>query len=75
MQSSNIYEVVRQSPISNSIVKELNAAVCTATFPTSGIQLADLYTSRNSSNVLVFHNSCAPVNSEYVQTVVINLIK
>lgn len=69
------YEVIRESATSNRIVKELNAAVCTATFPVSGVQLADLYTSNNSCNVLVFHNSCAPIHSTFVKTVSINLIK
>lgn len=75
MQTSNIYQVVRETPISNLIVKELNAAVCTATFPESGVQLADLYSCRNSSDVLVFHNTCSPVNSTFVKKVYINLIK
>ncbi len=75
MTTSKVYQVVRETPNSNRIVKELNAAVCTATFHASGIQLADLYSCRNSSNVLVFKGSCAPVHSEYVQTVSILLVK
>lgn len=72
---AKVYQVVRESEISNRIVKELNAAVCTATFPNSGTQLADLYSCPNSSDVLVFHQSCSPVNSKFVKTVWINLIK
>lgn len=70
-----IYQVTRESEISNRVVKELNASVCTATFPDSGIQLADLYSSPNTSKQLVFHSSCAPVNSTFLETVKINLIK
>ena len=66
------YKVTRESEISNRIVQELNAAVCTATFPTStGIHKADLYTSVNSCDCLVYHNTCAPVHSIYVKTVLI----
>jgi hypothetical protein len=69
------YQVTRESEISNRIVKELNAAVCTATFPESGEQLADLYSSPNHCNVLVFHGSCAPVHSNFKGTYLINLIR
>lgn len=71
----NTYNVTRKSEISNRIVAELNAAVCTSTFKSSGIQLADLYSCPNSSDVLVGHNTCSPVNSTFIKTVSINLIK
>lgn len=69
------YQVTRQSTNHNREVKELNASVLTATFPKSGIQLADLYTSPHSADMLVSHGSCPPVNSTFVKTVTINLIK
>jgi hypothetical protein len=69
-----VYQVTRESEISNRIVKELNAAVCTATFPTSGEQLADLYSCRNSADCLVYHGTCAPINGTFVRTITINLI-
>jgi len=75
MSPNAIFEVVRETPISNRIVKELNASVLTATFPESGIQFADLYSSRNSANSLVFHGSCAPINGEFKGSYYINLIK
>jgi hypothetical protein len=74
----NTYKVTpaNQETYTQCHVKELNANVATGTFPSlSGIQLADLYTSNNSCNVLVFHNSCAPIHSTFVKTVSINLIK
>lgn len=64
------YHSTKQSEISNRVVIELNANVCTATFnSTKGEQLADLYSSVNSCNTLVSHNSCAPVHSTFVKTV------
>jgi len=64
-----MYQTIKESDISNTIVKELNAAVCTATFPGEGLHKSDLYTSVNSSDVLVFTGSCAPANTTYVCTV------
>jgi hypothetical protein len=73
--TNEIYEVTRESEISNRIVKQLNASVLIATFDHSGsdVKLADLYTSRHSSNKLVAHKTCAPANSQYVATVKIRL--
>ncbi len=71
--TNEIYEVTRESEISNRIVKQLNASVLISTFDRAGIQLADLYTSRFSSNKLVAHKTCAPANSQYVATVKIRL--
>lgn len=73
----NTYKVTpaNQETYTQCHVKELNANVATGTFPSlSGIQLADLYTCPNSCDVLVFHGSCAPVNSTLVETVRINLV-
>lgn len=60
----------KPSKNSNRIVSELNASVLTATFKsTIGSQLADLYTSENSSNKIVAHNTCAPCGCEYIETI------
>lgn len=68
-----MYKVIQETPISNRIVKELNAAVCTATFAERGIVKADLYHCVNSSDKLVASGSCAPIHGEYVKTVEIEL--
>ena len=60
----------KASENSNRIVSELNASVLTATFKSIiGYQLADLYTSKNSSSKIVAHNTCAPSDCEYVETI------
>lgn len=67
-----LYHVTRESEISNRVVRELNAAVCTITFKHArGTQLADLYRCPNSADCLVAHGTCAPVNSTYAGTVAI----
>ena len=67
MRSFNSF---KPSENSNRIVSELNASVLTATFKsTIGSQLADLYTSKNSSSKIVAHNTCAPSGCEYVETI------
>jgi hypothetical protein len=66
----NTYQSFKPSENSNRIVSELNASVLTATFKsTIGSQLADLYTSKNSSSKIVAHNTCAPAGCEYVETI------
>lgn len=64
-----MYQTIKESDISNTIVKELNAAVCLATFPGKGEQTADLYRCIHSVNVLVNAGGCAPIHGEYVETV------
>jgi hypothetical protein len=72
--SNTIYQTVKESPISNRIVKELNAAVLTATFPQkNGFYKADLYNDLHASSKLVYSGSCAPINSVYSDTVTIEL--
>lgn len=66
-----MYQTIKKTPDSNTIVKELNAAVCLATFPGKGEQQADLYHSINSANVLVGTGSCSPVHGTFVKTVTI----
>ena len=64
------YQVTQQNPSSNKVVMELNAAVCSSTFPSKdGAQKADLYECANSCNVLVAHNSCPPIHTGFVKTV------
>ena len=68
------YKTIRETQHSNLIVRELNAAVCTATFPAkSGEFKADLYSNPNSSDCLVFHNTCPPVHGKFIETVTIVL--
>jgi hypothetical protein len=69
---TNYAETLR-SPNISTVVKELNAAVLTKTFPGKGIHKADLYTSKNSCDMLVLHGSCAPINDTFVKTVEIEL--
>jgi hypothetical protein len=67
-----MYNVIRETPISNPIVKELNAAVLTSTFEIKeGIVKADLYRGVNRLS-LVAHGSCRPTNSEFVKTIEID---
>lgn len=64
------YKVIKPGTNSNTIVKELNAAVLLATFEiVTGIQAADLYSSVNSANKLVKKGTTAPINDTYVGTV------
>ena len=64
------FKSFKPSENSNRIVSELNASVLTATFKsTIGSQLADLYTSKNSSSKIVAHNTCTPSGCEYVETI------
>ena len=66
------YNSTKENANSNRIVKELNASVLSSTFVCKeGLQKADLYCSKNSSNKLVAHGTCAPINCEYVETVII----
>lgn len=66
------YRSTKANRYSNRIVAELNAAVCTSTFANrDGKQLADLYTCRNSADVLVSHGTCDPVGGVFVETVTI----
>lgn len=51
-------------------VKELNANVATGTFPSNkGEYFADLYKSNNSCSILVYAESCPPVNDTFLITV------
>jgi hypothetical protein len=60
----------KPSENSNRIVSELNASVLTATFKsTIGFQLADLYSSKNSSNKIVGYKTCPPSGCEYLETI------
>ena len=68
-----MYQTIKETPNSNTIVRELNAAVCVATFTERGQVQADLYHSVNSANVLVAHGSCAPIHDTFVRTVTIIL--
>jgi hypothetical protein len=65
-----LFNSFKPSKDSNRIVSELNASVLTATFKsTIGTQIADLYTSENSCSHIVGHNTCAPSNCKYVETI------
>jgi len=65
-----LFSSYKPSKDSNRIVSELNASVCIATFKsTIGTQIADLYTSKNSCNQIVGHNTCSPSNCQYVETI------
>jgi hypothetical protein len=73
IKDMKIYKVTKESEISNTIVKELNASVLTTTFKNKGIQLADLCQSLNGSKDLVSKGHCIPVNSKIIDTVLIDL--
>lgn len=58
-------------------VKELNANVCTSTFPSPkgliGKHYADLYISINGANTLIYsYYDCAPVGCAFKETVLLN---
>ncbi len=63
------YTAIKETTISNTIIAELNAKVLTATFPGKGAHLADRYTSPNTADEIVYHNSCAPIHSTFVETI------
>lgn len=73
MNHSNIYQATKSSHISNTVVKELNACVLTATFPGKGIFNADLYKNKNSADCLVLAGSCAPIHGKYITTIKIEI--
>lgn len=68
-----IYQAIQRDQHSNTIVRELNAAVLTATFPGKGVFDADLYISKNEAPALVFSGSCPPVNAKIRMTVRIEI--
>jgi len=63
----------KESEISNTIVKELNAAVLIATFKSKGIQKANLCKGINGNLEIVSFGNCIPVNSEIIGTILIKL--
>lgn len=73
------YKAIKETPNSNTIVKELNAKVLTATFKgQKGIVKADVYTyegtqCRNPKEI-VAHNTCAPIMGKFVETILIELV-
>ncbi len=68
------YTAIKESKISNTVVREINAAVLTATFPAKkGTFEADLYGSPNECKTIVYKGSCAPANSLYLETVLITI--
>ena len=55
-----------------NIVRELNANVAIETFfSPKKYEFADLYTSPNECDILIGHNTCQPVNTTFVETVVL----
>jgi len=66
-----MYKTTKENSNSNTVVKELNANVLIKTFTEKGIHMADVYKSKNGANEIVKRNSCAPVNSEYVKTIIL----
>lgn len=69
-----IYKTSKESEISNTIVEELNAKVLTKTFDKKGIQKADLYSSKNTAKQILKHGNCPPVNSDFLETILIDII-
>jgi hypothetical protein len=64
------FKSIKESEISNRIVKELNAAVLSSTFINKeGEQLADLYVDNFSKVYIVAHNTCAPIHGQYLETI------
>ena len=71
MKTYNIYKETKDS---NTIVKELNAKVLTATFKNkSNVELADLYTYQDTTcgnpDEIVAHGTCAPIMGRFVETI------
>ena len=64
------YQATKEFNHTNRIVSDLNANVLTETFEeTEKLQLGDLYYSKNSNKQIVKHGTCAPCNSEFVETI------
>jgi hypothetical protein len=65
------FKSIKESEISNRIVKELNAAVLSSTFVNKeGEQLADLYVGNSPTKAyIVAYNTCAPIHGKYVETI------
>lgn len=67
------YNVTKATPNSNPVVNELNAAVATSTFCNrTGLQKAELWKCKNSSDLITGAGTCPPVNSEFGMNLVIN---
>jgi ribosomal protein S4E len=73
LNQKTVYIPIKESEISNTIVKELNAAVLIATFKNKGIQQANLCKSPNGNLEIVSFGNCIPVNSEIIDTILIQL--
>ena len=70
------YLAVKQTPTSNTVVKQLNARVLTSTFPGPGIHKADLYRGDYGCctvQTLVAHGTCGPVDESFVETVLVKI--
>jgi hypothetical protein len=67
-----IYKSIKKNDYSNRIIEELNASVLTSTYNnTINAQVSDLYESKNSHNVVVAHNTCPPINSIFIKTIIV----
>ena len=73
LNQKTVYIPIKESEISNTIIKELNASVLTATFKTKGIQQANLCKSVNGPLQIVSLGHCIPVNSKIIDTILIDL--
>lgn len=71
--TNQTYQVIKETPYSNSIVKELNAKVLTSTFKNRGIQKADLYTYKGTGctnpDEIVAYNTCPPSLGIFTRTI------
>ena len=67
-----IYNVTKENNISNYVVKELNAAVCTSTFKnTTGLHKADLYSTNSKRQLIVARKHCKPIDATFIKNIYI----
>ena len=64
------YKVIKLAHGSH-IIAELNANVYAATFKTREKQMADVYKSVNSCPCVVAHNTCQPVCTVFIGTIIV----
>ena len=74
MRTNQVYQVVKASKDSNSVISELNAKVLTCTFKSKeGVQLADVYTYEGTQckcpKEIVSSGTCAPIMGILVETI------
>ena len=72
LTDKKIYYPIRETKTSNLVIKELNAAILTATFDKiEGLQIGTLCKSMNGTLDIIGLNTCTPINSQIIKNILI----